>query len=121
MARPDIILDTNIVIDIILRVPAALNWANSRGKQRIGVTSITIMEVLAGAQNKSQLSKLGRELLEQDSIWAVRQFRAFWLSHRIGINDCLIAAVAARLQLPLYTLNVKDFEPLPDVIVQKPY
>jgi len=35
--------------------------------------------------------------------------------------DCLIAAVAARNQLPLYTLNLKDFEPLPDLQVIKPY
>lgn len=78
------------------------------------------MEVLRGARTKIEMDQLGRALsrfvvlhmLQQDSLWAVRQFRAFWLSHQIGMNDCLIAAIAARMELPFYTLNLKDFTSL---------
>lgn len=90
---------------------------------------MTVMEVLRGARNKREMDRIGRHLasaevlhlLKQDSEWAVRQFRAFWLSHHIGMADCLIAAVAARTRLPLYTLNTKDFEPLPALEIIKPY
>ncbi len=129
MARPDFILDSSIIIDITLRLPDAEQWMRQVKGLQGAITSITIMEVLRGARNKQELTRLGRELsrfrdihiLERDSRWAVQQFRVFWLSHQIGMNDCLIAAVAARMQLPLYTLNLKDFAPLPDVNAQKPY
>jgi predicted nucleic acid-binding protein len=87
------------------------------------------MEVLRGARNKREMDIMGRQLarfqtfhiLKQDSEWAVQQFRTFWLSHQIGINDCLIGAITARTQLPLYTLNLKDFAPLPGVNAITPY
>lgn len=129
MARADFILDSSVVIDLILQNPAALNWSRTVQRFQGAVTPIVIMEVLKGAQNKREMDWLGREisrfvqlpLLKQDSEWAVRQFRDFWLSHQIGINDCLIAAIAARTQLPLYTVNIRDFEPLPDVDAHQPY
>lgn len=44
------------------------------------------------------------------------------LSHGIGINDCLIASVAHRLQVPILTHNQKDFlKILPANLVIKPY
>lgn len=129
MARARFILDSTIVIDLLTEEPKAVNWSKTLDFSTAAITSITVMEVLQGARNKSEIGKFGRflsrfkhrHILESDSQWAVEQFRAFWLSHRIGINDCLIAAVAARLQLPLYTPNIKDFAPLPDVNAQKPY
>lgn len=45
----------------------------------------------------------------------------FRLSHNAGINDCLIAAVAERLQPPLYTANLKHFRVLLPAWAQKPY
>lgn len=35
--------------------------------------------------------------------------------------DCLIAASAHRLQLPLYTANRKHFDPLLSGLVRQPY
>ena len=129
MAKPKAILDTSIVIDLVTNLPAARQWAVNFDLRTASVASVTIMEVLAGAQNKQELQKLGRylakfyelHLLKQDSVWAVRHFRQFWLSHQIGMSDCFIGAIAARTQLPLYTLNIKDFKPLPGVTAIKPY
>ena len=39
----------------------------------------------------------------------------------VGVLDCLIAAPAFRLQLPLYTHNLKHFTPLLGDLAQKPY
>jgi predicted nucleic acid-binding protein len=43
------------------------------------------------------------------------------LSHGVGMMDCLIASVSYRLQLPLYTHNLKHFAPLLNDLAQKPY
>jgi predicted nucleic acid-binding protein len=129
VARAELILDSSIVIDWLLHVPVAIAWSKTIDYRRIGITSITIMEVLSGARNKREMDTIGHSLarfehfhiLREDSVWAVRQFRAYWLSHQIGMNACLIGAIAVRTQLPVYTLNSKDFEPLPDISVVKPY
>jgi predicted nucleic acid-binding protein len=43
-----------------------------------------------------------------DLDWAMQQMEKLRLSHGVGINDCRIASVAFRLQVPLYTHNIKD-------------
>ena len=43
------------------------------------------------------------------------------ISHNVGSIDCLIASASHRLQLPLYTMNVKHFAPLLGGLAQKPY
>ena len=35
--------------------------------------------------------------------------------------DCLIAAVAVRLDKPLYTFNLKHYSPIPDLAAYAPY
>ena len=47
--------------------------------------------------------------------WAMRQTASFHLSHGIQLQDAMIASVAARLAVPLYTTNLKHFQPLPSV------
>lgn len=129
MARPALILDTTVLIDLLLHDPAAVLWFSVQPTATIGISVISVMEVLQGARDKREMETFGRFLaqfnhlhvLYQDSHWAVRQFRAFWLSHQIGIADCLIGALAARLALPLYTVNLKDFKPLPDIEAIRPY
>jgi hypothetical protein len=87
------------------------------------------MEVVAGAQNNMERARIIRFLRQfpiehstaADNNWAMRQFSRFHLSHRIEMNDIIIASVAVRLAVPLYTLNMRDFAPLPDVDEQRPY
>lgn len=129
MARATFILDTSVIIDWLTKLPAAITWLESMDASQAGISSITVMEALSGARNKQEMASIGRSLsrfehihfLHQDSKWAIRQFRTFWLSHQIEIADCIIGAIAARTSLPLYTLNISDFDPLPDVNALKPY
>jgi predicted nucleic acid-binding protein len=51
----------------------------------------------------------------------MQQLERFQFSHHIGMNDCLIASVAYRLQLPLYTHNLKDMMPMIGQLAVKPY
>jgi len=42
------------------------------------------------------------------------------LSHNLSIPDALIAATAMEHMLELYTLNTKDFQFIPDLMLYKP-
>ncbi len=87
------------------------------------------MEVIAGAQNKLEQHKASQFLkqftltypIQADIEWAMKQFRAYRLGHNVGILDCLIAASSYRLQLPLFTRNLKHFTPLLGGLAQQPY
>ena len=56
-----------------------------------------------------------------DNIWAMRELANFNLSHGVHFTDVMIASVAIRLQVPLYTFNAKHFTALPNLNVQRPY
>ncbi|NJL58085.1 type II toxin-antitoxin system VapC family toxin [bacterium] len=49
------------------------------------------------------------------------QIESFQFSHHVGMNDCLIASVAYRLGLPLYTYNLKDMTTLIGSLAIQPY
>lgn len=56
-----------------------------------------------------------------DHEWAIKQMLRYHLSHNVGAFDCLIAAPAYRLRLPLYTHNLKHFAPLLGDLARRPY
>jgi predicted nucleic acid-binding protein len=127
----DGLLDTNILIELWRGKPDSLKWlaAQAASKATLGLPVLAYMEMIDGVQSKHQ-QKLTIELLRsypvvhltrEDSKWAQEQHAKFKLSHNIGIGDALIAAPAARLKVPIYTLNTKHFSPLPDVTAIRPY
>lgn len=84
---------------------------------------------MQGATNKANQARY-KMLLNQfellfltsiDQEWGMSQFERFQFSHHIGMNDCLIAAVAYRMQVPLYTHNLKDMTPLLGTLAVQPY
>jgi predicted nucleic acid-binding protein len=87
------------------------------------------MEVIKGSPNYQEQQrsiKLLRqlnfiELSPEDLHWAMEQQLKYQLSHGVGILDCLIAAPCARLQIPLYTRNLKHFTPLLGMLAISPY
>jgi len=42
------------------------------------------------------------------------------LSHRLSLPDAFIAATAVQGNMPLYTLNLKDFSFIPDLQIYVP-
>ncbi|HBL27175.1 MAG TPA: hypothetical protein DD490_10105 [Acidobacteria bacterium] len=61
------------------------------------------------------------EVVSTDFEWAIRQALALRLSHNVDMMDCLIAASAHRLALPLFTRNLKHFQPMLGRLAHKPY
>lgn len=123
------ILDTTVLVDLLRNYNRSVQWLEARQSQTFGITPIVFLEVVSGTQNKiaqqrafKRLSQFGMVYLtREDFDWAMQQLVRYKLSHNIGMMDCLIASVSYRLQVPLYTTNLKHFAPLLGVLVQKPY
>ena len=121
------LLDTNILVDLLRRYSSAENWLE--GESDLGVTRAVWLEVLQGVENGVEQQRAIRllrdfelvELTTADFEWATQQLIKFGLSHGIEAFDCLIAAPAHRLQLPLYTRNLKHLAPLLGALAQRPY
>lgn len=122
------LVDSSIIIDNLRNHLPAINWFANANMQ-LGITRIVRLEIIEGALNKSglihALTLLNDfdhiETIEADFIWASAQLIKFRLSHNVGGVDCLIAAASYRLQIPLYTMNLKHFSPLLGSLAQKPY
>lgn len=122
------IVDTTVILHYFRRNAAAQAWIDLKTVQ-LSVTATTWMEVMQGTASKAHQSDTKRllarfELLYPQRVdyqWAMEQLERFQFSHRIGANDCLIAAVAQRLRVPLYTHNLKHMTPLIGVLAVQPY
>ena len=123
------LLDTNIIIDLLNQKSAAINWSGSVQLQKFAITPIVWMETVEGARDRIERAQIIRFLRQfriehstpQDNNWAMQQFGQFYLSHGVEMTDVMIASVAVRLSVPLYTLNIRHYAPLPDVDERKPY
>ncbi len=123
------ILDTSILIDLLRAFPPATSWFESLGRQRLAITPVVWMETVQGATNRVKRAQAIHFLsqfriehpTEDDNRWAMRQTAHFHLSHSVQLQDAMIASVAVRLAVPLYTTNLKHFQPLPSMDARKPY
>ena len=123
------VVDSTVIIHVFRKNPAARDWLNAQ-PVRLLVTPITWMEVIHGAPGKAGqvtckaiLSQFDMAYLTPpDMDWAMQQLERYRLSQGVGIHDCLIASVCHRLQVPIYTHNLKDMRVLLDeTLVIKPY
>jgi predicted nucleic acid-binding protein len=121
------LLDAAILVDLLRSHPPA--WHSANPTPVLGITPVAWLEVIDGARNKTNrnhalkfLSQFDMVYLTQvDQDWAMQQFARYRLSHGIDVPDALIAAPSHRLQLPLYTRNLKHYTPLLDNLAQEPY
>ncbi len=122
------IVDTTVILHYFRQNEAARAWVNAQPVQ-LALTSITWMEVLEGVSSKQSLKDTKAllnsfELLHltiTDQQWAMDQLERFRFTHHLDKDDCLIASIAHRLQIPLYTHNLKDVTPLIGSLAVKPY
>ena len=122
------IVDTTVVVHLFRRYEPALIWYGSIS-QPLSITPVTWLEVMYGANSKAKQAACKTLLdefslvyvLSTDQAWAMQQMETYRLSHGITTNDCLIAAVVYRLQLPLFTHNLKDMSPMLGNLAVRPY
>ncbi len=125
----DAVLDTTVILHSFRKYKPAITWLNNQKEQHFAVTTITWMEVMEGASSMSNQAQSKATLANFDLIyitiddqrWAMEQVERFQSSHHLEMNDCLIASVAFRLNMPLYTHNLKDMTPMIGALAIKPY
>ena len=111
-------IDTDILIDVANEDLTAINrLADEPKKAVLSVSLITVMELIVGWRNKSELQKLNRFLsqfhyltLNQEiSDLAVQLIKEYYLSHGLMIPDALIAATAIDYNIALLSKNQRDY------------
>lgn len=123
----DALVDTSVIVDLLRGYPPAQSWFLTQSN--IGVCRVVWLEIIEGAPNGSALRhalKLLKrlpleEIIPADMIWATERLISINLSHNVDAFDCMIAAVNYRLQVPLYTQNIKHFAPLIGTLALRPY
>jgi tRNA(fMet)-specific endonuclease VapC len=124
MAQTNLILcDTNVIIDILRNKQSIIDEINSIGMENIIISTITMAELLYGAINKTEFEKIKKHtefirilpINESISDIFMEIVSKYALSHSIGIPDAIIAATAIFYNIELYTLNLKDFNFIPNL------
>lgn len=124
----DGIVDTTVVIHLYRGDQKAVAWVKS--VTTLGITPITWMETIYGARGNREQSeslKILRgfsliHLTQDDQLWAMAQLLEKRLKFGVAMADCLIASVCQRLQVPIYTHNIKHMARLLDPrLVIQPY
>jgi predicted nucleic acid-binding protein len=116
--KATMLIDTDILIDVGRGIQDAITYVQTKEQQyEIGISTITYLELLIGAQNKNDQRKVERflrrfhhirinELISDEAVGLIRQYR---LSHGLLLADAMIAATAIVLQVPLASKNQRDY------------
>jgi predicted nucleic acid-binding protein len=125
----DGLLDTSVIVDILRNYPPSQQWFSSISL-RLGTTKFVWLEVIQGAVSK-QKQKRAIQVLNsfevvpidlQDIDWALQTLTQKLLANSgLDMKDALIAATTHRLQIPLYTHNLKHMVSLIGNLAQKRY
>lgn len=118
MANQQLVLcDTNIIIEVYKNSPAIIAELKHIGQANIAVSVITAGELIYGALNKQELRQILKDMAhlqllqidDQIGNQFIQLMTDYSLSHNLHLPDAIIAATALHHQIPLYTLNFKDF------------
>ena len=115
---PHVLVDTDILIDVSRNLDPAVRFLDDLERQGTpGVSLVTVLELYAGCRSKRELTSAEafvQRFLRIDIDSAISNismglFKKYRLSHGLMIADCLIAATAMGLRIPLATKNCRDF------------
>ena len=125
------LLDSNIVIYVIKQRPLQVLEIFNRHHGRMAISSITLAELVHGAEKSSDVSRNTAVVEDFVSRLAVLPYddKAAWhygniraalekLGQPIGINDLHIAAHARSNGLTLITNNMREFERVPGLLLE---
>lgn len=122
-----ILCDTNILIEFYKGNSDIVEELKTIGLPNLAISTITAGEMYFGARDKRELGQIKKNLslLNQIPLDAdiserfLSLLESYALSHRLSVPDALIAATCLSRNLPLYTLNLKDFQFISDLQLHK--
>lgn len=125
------LLDTNIIIYVIKQRPLQVLEVFNRHHGRMAISSITLAELVHGAEKSSDVSRntavvedfVSRLTVlpyDDKAAWQYGHIRAALekVGQPIGINDLHIAAHARSNGLTLITNNLREFERVPGLLLE---
>ena len=118
-----ILCDTNIIIEFYKNQPSVISELKKIGQENIAVSVVTTAELIYGVLNKRELNQILKDishLSELDltpniSKEFLNLMTQYSLSHNLTMPDALIAATSIVHDVPLFTLNLKDFRFIPSL------
>ncbi|CAG1010954.1 Ribonuclease VapC10 [Phycisphaerales bacterium] len=126
----DLVIDTSLLVDALRGVEASEDFlVTARRSGRPVVHPVVEAELIVGARGRGELKQVLKllarfESLAMEPIDARTSLRLLG-RHRLGggvsWEDCLLAATALRLSVPLATLNDKHFRVFRGLEVVRPY
>lgn len=118
-----IICDTDVIIEFYKNNPSILTELKKFGQSNIAISVVTAGELIFGALNKKELNQILKDIAhliilhinEDIGNLQLQLMSDYSLSHTLKLPDAFIAATAIYHDIPLYTLNKKDFRYMPDL------
>lgn len=120
MEKTELVLcDTDVLIEFLDRGNDAIQKnLLAIGFQNIAVSAVSAGGMLVGARDKKHLATIIQfvdnlivfPLTSEVSSIHLNLIKAYTLSHKLQIQDALIASTSLIFDIPLYTLNSKDFK-----------
>jgi len=116
--RQVVVCDTNILIEFYKENVKILDCLNSIKQENIIISVITVGELLYGALNKRELKQIKKDIdhLSTRGVTVnimdcfIGLMERYTLSHGLSVPDGIIAATSLVEDVPLFTLNQKDFK-----------
>jgi predicted nucleic acid-binding protein len=125
-----VLVETTILVDFLRGSDAAADYLDAaRITGTLISSAVTKAELVVGASTRAELRAIDQLLARfqiepitaDDSVRALNWLRKYYHAHGVGFHDCLLAALAIRLRIPVVTLNEKHFKVLPGLKVIRPY
>lgn len=127
-----IVVDTNIIIDHLRKVPQATKLLQDIEDDNFEglISTITILELMAAPKMNEQRLAAIRELLElfehipvdgQIATAAGIYMAKYRVAHGLEPMDAIIAATARVNEAALFTLNTKHFKFIEGLVIINPY
>ncbi|MFC6224289.1 type II toxin-antitoxin system VapC family toxin [Hymenobacter artigasi] len=123
-----ILLDTNIIIEFFKQNSTVVAELHRLELSNLAVSVVVAAELYQGALNTAELKLIEKgvarfrhlPLLPEIGEQILDLLRQYALSHRLQFPDALIAATSLHHQIPLYTLNKKDFRYIAGLQLHEP-